>query len=191
MITGTQTPQHEPLNPVALDLGFIEIAWYGLILGSAAFVGLLLAIREGKRHGAHPDVFMDLLLFALPVAIIGARLYYVIFEWDYYAQHPEHIIAVWRGGLAIHGALIGSVITAIWYAKSRGFSFWKMLDIGAPSVLIGQAIGRWGNFMNQEAHGGVLSTKAYEFLNAILPNWMMNQMEIYTDEPGGSLDPGY
>ncbi|MDA4896365.1 prolipoprotein diacylglyceryl transferase, partial [Streptomyces sp. MS2A] len=82
---------------------------------------------------------------------------YVIFQWGYYSEHPDQIIQIWNGGLAIHGGLIGAVLTGIIYAKVKGLSFWKLADIAAPSILLGQAIGRWGNFMNQEAHGEAVS----------------------------------
>lgn len=182
--------QIEPLNPVAISLGpFINIHWYGIILGTAVLVGLLLAIREGKRHGYDPDLFLDLALYGVPAAIIGARLYYVIFEWSYYSQHPEKIIAVWEGGLAIHGALIGSILAGYFFTKKRKLPFWKLADIAAPSIIIGQVIGRWGNFMNQEAHGGVVSREFLESLH--LPEFIINQMYIYNPIPGGDLAAGF
>ncbi len=165
-----------PLDPVALQLGPLKVHWYGIILGTAALVGLLLAIREGKRVGIHPDTWMDLLLYAVPASIIGARTYYVIFQWDYYAANPGKIIAVWEGGLAIHGALIGAILTALIFTRKRNLSFWRMADVAAPSLIIGQAIGRWGNFMNQEAHGGEVTRSFLESLH--LPEFIINQMYI-------------
>lgn len=165
-----------PLSKIALEIGPLSIRWYGIILGTAALVGLLLAIREGRRRGIHPDLFLDLILFAVPVAIICARAYYVIFEWGYYKEHPEEIVQVWRGGLAIHGALIGSVLTGWLFARYKKISFWGLADIAAPSIIMGQAIGRWGNFINQEAHGGEVSRSFLESLH--LPDWIINQMYI-------------
>lgn len=165
-----------PLSKVAFMVGSIPIHWYGIILGSAALAGLLLAIFEGKRKGIHPDFFLDLMLFAVPVAILFARLYYVIFEWRYYKNHPGEIFAVWEGGLAIHGALIGSVLVGWLYSRYKKTSFWGLADIAAPSILVGQIIGRWGNFMNQEAHGGEVSRQFLEAL--MLPNWIIDQMYI-------------
>src|SRR5690625_6549990 len=99
-------------------------------------------------------LIIDLIVFAAPIAIIFARIYYVIFEWDRYATGPFwKIFAIWEGGIAIHGALIGAVLTAIVYARIKKQSFWQLADIIAPSLLLGQAIGRWGNFINLEAHG--------------------------------------
>jgi phosphatidylglycerol:prolipoprotein diacylglycerol transferase len=100
----------------------------------------------------------------------------VIFEWGYYSAHPADIPKIWNGGIAIHGALIGAVITTIVFAKKRGISFWKIADIAAPSIILGQAIGRWGNFMNQEAHGGEVTRAFLENLH--LPNFIINQMYI-------------
>jgi phosphatidylglycerol---prolipoprotein diacylglyceryl transferase len=166
----------KPLNPIAFSLGPIEVHWYGIIIGSGLALALFLAIREGDRRGLPKDTFPDLMLWAIPIAIISARIYYVIFEWKYYIHHPIEIPAIWNGGIAIHGALIGSVLTVFVFSRKRGISFWKITDIAAPSLILGQAIGRWGNFMNQEAHGGVVSRTFLESLH--LPTFIINQMEI-------------
>ncbi|WP_153125300.1 prolipoprotein diacylglyceryl transferase [Peribacillus tepidiphilus] len=166
----------KPLNPIAIDLGPLQVHWYGIIIGVGILLGLLLAMRESERRGLEKETFLDLILYAVPIAILSARIYYVIFQWDYYSQYPGDIIKIWNGGIAIHGALIGSVITAVVFAKKRGISFWKLADIAAPSILLGQAIGRWGNFMNQEAHGGEVSRSFLEGL--YLPDWVINQMYI-------------
>ena len=166
----------QPLNRVALDLGGIQIYWYGIIIGLGVLLGLWIAIRESERRGLHKELFIDLILFAVPIAIICARIYYVIFQWSYYSQHPGEIIKIWNGGIAIHGALIGAVLTTIIFAKVRDVSFWKLVDIAAPSLLLGQAIGRWGNFMNQEAHGGEVTRAFLENLH--LPQFIIDQMYI-------------
>jgi phosphatidylglycerol:prolipoprotein diacylglycerol transferase len=166
----------QPLNPIAFSLGPIEVHWYGIIIGSGLALALFLAIREGDRRGLPKDTFADLMLWAIPIAIISARIYYVIFEWKYYLNHPGQIPAIWEGGIAIHGALIGSVITVYVFAKKRGISFWKITDIAAPSLILGQAIGRWGNFMNQEAHGREVTRSFLENLH--LPDFIINQMYI-------------
>ncbi|MBU8908655.1 prolipoprotein diacylglyceryl transferase [Desertibacillus haloalkaliphilus] len=166
----------QPLSPIAFELGPLTVHWYGLIIAFGAFLGYLLATRESVKRGLPKDTFADLLIWALPIAILSARLYYVIFRWDYYAAHPEKILAIWEGGLAIHGGVIGGVITAYIFAKRRNISIWKLLDITAPSLLLGQAIGRWGNFMNQEAHGGPVTREFLEGL--MLPEFIINQMYI-------------
>ncbi|GGL54302.1 prolipoprotein diacylglyceryl transferase [Sporolactobacillus putidus] len=166
----------EPLNRVAVQLGPIHIYWYGIIIATGALLGLLLAMREERKRGLPGNTFIDLILVAAPIAIVCARIYYVVFEWSYYAQHPAQIIAIWNGGIAIYGALIGAVATTVVFCAVRGLSFWKVADIAAPSVILGQAIGRWGNFMNQEAHGGPTTRAALE--NMHLPTFIINQMYI-------------
>ncbi|MGX1262917.1 phosphatidylglycerol:prolipoprotein diacylglycerol transferase [Rossellomorea marisflavi] len=166
-----------PIDPIAFQLGPISVHWYGVIIGLGIALGMYMVIRESKRQGLHPDTFIDLLVWAIPIAIISARIYYVAFEWNnYYADHPEDIIKIWNGGIAIHGALIGSVLTTIIFAKVRGLSFWKLTDIAAPSLIVGQAIGRWGNFINQEAHGREVSRQFLENLH--LPRFIIDQMYI-------------
>ncbi|GGG05093.1 prolipoprotein diacylglyceryl transferase [Paenibacillus abyssi] len=165
------------LDPIAFSLGPISVHWYGIILGTAALVGLLLAIREGKRFGLPPDFFMDLLLLGVPSAIIGARIYYVAFKWDEYQDNWIGIFQIWNGGIAIYGALIGALICGFFYFRHHGYNFWRIADICAPSLLAGQMIGRWGNFINQEAYGGPTTE---EFLRGSLnlPGWIVNQMNV-------------
>lgn len=172
MIVGTI----EPMNRIAFQLGPIPVYWYGVLIGLGAFLGYLLANREMKKRGMPDDMLADLLMFALPAAIIGARLYYVIFRWENYADDPMSAFAIWEGGLAIHGGLIGAIVTGAIFAKYKGVSLWKILDITAPSILLGQAIGRWGNFMNQEVYGGEVSRSFLE--NMMLPNFIIDQMFI-------------
>lgn len=164
------------IDPVAFQLGALQIHWYGIILGSAAILGLILALIESRRIGFNSDILMDLLIYAVPSAIIGARAYYVLFQWEYYSANPAEIIAIWHGGLAIHGALIGSVLAGYIFSRVRRISFLKLADLAAPSILLGQAVGRWGNFINQEAHGGPVTL---EFLqNLHLPTFIIEQMNI-------------
>lgn len=166
----------EPLNPVAIQLGPLKIQWYGLLIGIGALLGYLLANHEAKKRGLPKEMYADLLIIALPAAILGARLYYVIFRWENYVHNPLKIFAIWEGGLAIHGGLIASVLVGYLFAKKRGLSFWKIADIAAPSILLGQAIGRWGNFMNQEVFGREVSREFLE--NLMLPDFIINQMYI-------------
>src|SRR5690625_5644750 len=119
------------------------------------------------------DTIINLMLWAFPIAILSARLYYVIFQWDNYSQNLGDIIKIWEGGIAIHGALIGGTVAAIIYAKKKNLSFWILADIVAPSLLLAQAIGRWGNFMNQEAHGGPVSRMFLEKLK--VPDFIITQ----------------
>ncbi|GGG67797.1 prolipoprotein diacylglyceryl transferase [Paenibacillus radicis (ex Gao et al. 2016)] len=165
------------INPIAFSIGTLDVRWYGIILGTAALVGLLLAVQEGKRFGIKPDFFMDLLLLGVPSAVIGARIYYVAFKWDDYKNNLLDVFKIWNGGIAIYGALIGAFICGYFYFRYKGYSFWRLVDICAPSLLAGQMIGRWGNFMNQEAYGGVVEES---FLRDTLhlPNFIVNQMNI-------------
>lgn len=167
------------IDRIFFQYGNFTIYWYSVIIITGVIIGLLLANKEADRLGLKKDIITDLMVFVIPVAIIFARIYYVTFEWDYYANKPLlEIFAVWNGGIAIHGALIGSVITTIIYTHIKKISFWQIADIIAPSLILGQAIGRWGNFMNQEAYGGPISEATYNNFHQYLPNFIMNQMTI-------------
>ncbi len=134
-------------------IGSFTIRWYGFLIASAVFFGLILAQKLAKYRNIDPELVGDLVIWLVIGAIPCARLYYVLFEWRQYAQHPENIIAIWQGGIAIHGAIIGGVVAAIIFTKIKQQSFWQLADIIAPSLILGQAIGRWGNFFNSEAFG--------------------------------------
>jgi phosphatidylglycerol:prolipoprotein diacylglycerol transferase len=168
---------HWLLNPVAFSIGPLDVHWYGIILGTGALVGLLLAIQEGKRFRIPSDFFMDLLLIGVPSAIVGARTYYVIFEWENYRDRFWDVFKIWEGGIAIHGALIGAIVAGIFYIRRKGYNFWRIADICAPSLLAGQMIGRWGNFMNQEAHGGPVD-EAFLRDTLHLPKFIVDNMLI-------------
>jgi len=165
------------IDPTAFAIGPLEVRWYGIILGTAALVGLYLAIWEGKRFNIPSDFFMDLLLIGVPLAIIGARIYYVAFKWDDYKHNFADVFKIWEGGIAIYGALIGALVAGIIHVRRKGYDFWRIADICAPSLIAGQMIGRWGNFMNQEAHGGPVPES---FLRDTLhlPDWIVDQMLI-------------
>lgn len=168
-----------PIDRVAIEIGPLSIYWYGIIIAFGAILAIYLASKEADRLGLTKDLMLDFVMFAVPIAIIFARIYYVFFEFDQYANGPWwKVFAIWEGGIAIHGAVIGGVITAIVFAKVRKVSFWQIADIVAPSLILGQAIGRWGNFVNQEAHGGPISQATYESFHQYLPDFIMNQMTI-------------
>lgn len=164
------------INPIAFKLGPISVAWYGILIATGIVLAFIVVQREMVKRGMHPDFLTDLLIWAVPISILSARIYYVTFTWDYYKDNLGAIIQIWNGGIAIHGALIGAFITTYVFTKKRGVSFWKVVDIAAAGLLIGQIIGRWGNFINQEAHGGPVS-EAF-LANTIIPDWIMNNMTI-------------
>jgi phosphatidylglycerol---prolipoprotein diacylglyceryl transferase len=140
-------------GPTLVNWGWLVVRWYGLLIASAVLLGLNLAQRLAVRRKVNPELMGDLVLWLVVAAIPSARLYYVLFEWHTYAAHPEKIIAIWEGGIAIHGALLGGTIAAILFAKLKQVSFWQLADLVAPALILGQAIGRWGNFFNSEAFG--------------------------------------
>jgi phosphatidylglycerol:prolipoprotein diacylglycerol transferase len=115
--------------------------------------GVLVAIYNAKRKGYNSELIFDMMILALPMAIIGARIYYVAFEWDFYSQHMDKIFTIWEGGMAIYGAVIGAFLAAFILCAWRKFPFLRLMDIATPGLILGQAIGRWGNFINQEAYG--------------------------------------
>ena len=138
---------------IAFQLGPLAIRWYGVLIATGVLLGTTLAHREAIRRGQDPDRLLNAIVVAVLAALAGSRLYYVVFNWEYYLANPGRIVAVWEGGLAIHGGLIAGVLAAIVYCRWAALSLPVTLDIMAPGVAIGQAIGRWGNFFNQEAFG--------------------------------------
>ncbi|TSO26019.1 prolipoprotein diacylglyceryl transferase [Lactobacillus sp. LL6] len=164
------------LNPIAFHLGNLSVKWYGIIMAIAIMVATWMAISEGKKRQIASDDFIDLLLWAVPLGYVGARAYYVIFEWNYYSQHPDQIIAIWNGGIAVYGGLIAGLLVLLIFCHKRNLPPFLMLDIIAPGVMAAQVIGRWGNFVNQEAHGGPTTLHFLQSLH--LPEFIIQQMKI-------------
>ena len=135
----------------------ISIAYYGVIIAVGMLAGILLATYEAKRTGQNPDDYFDLAIIAIICSVIGARLYYVIFSWDLYKDNLWSILNLRQGGLAIYGGVIAAIITAVVFAKVKGLSFPRLADTAGLGLILGQIIGRWGNFVNGEAHGGATS----------------------------------
>ncbi len=144
----------ENMNPVAFEIFGISVRWYGILIATAILVGTKIATARSAKKGIDENQIIDLLLVAIPFAIIGARLYYVAFEWDNYAGNFMKIINIRSGGLAIHGGVLGAVLSGYIYTRFKKIDALKVLDLCAPSLILGQAIGRWGNYINGEAHGG-------------------------------------
>ena len=160
------------MNPVALQLGPISIRWYAICIVSGLILAVYLSMKEAPRKKIDPDDIIDFILIAFPLAIVGARLYYVIFEWGYYSQHLGEIFAIWNGGIAIYGGLLTGALVLYLFSRRRLIEPIDFLDIAAPSVMIAQSIGRWGNFFNQEAYGAAVKSLNY------LPSFIRNQMYI-------------
>lgn len=145
------------LNPsrVAFSLFGKDIYWYGIIIALGFALAVIYAMRRVDEFGLVQDNILDFIFVAVPAAVICARLYYCIFEWESYKDNPISVLYIWEGGIAIYGAVIGSIIAAILFCKIKKVPLLPLMDIGALGLLIGQMIGRWGNFMNREAHGAV------------------------------------
>lgn len=142
------------MDRVAFTIFGIDVMWYGILMASGMIIGTLVAIKEGKRVGIKEDDILDLAIVAIPSGLICARLYYVIFNWDFYSENMSQILNFRGGGMAIHGALIGGVLAGYIFSKYKKISFFKLADTVIIGMPLAQAIGRWGNFINQEAHGG-------------------------------------
>ena len=153
------------IDPVAFSIGPVTVRWYGLLIASAMMIAAFGGCRMMRRAGIDEDDFLTIFMVGMVAAILGARAYYVLFEFPYYLQNPGEIIAIWHGGLAVHGGIIGGTIAMLIGCRHYHISFWQFVDIMAPFMVLGQAIGRWGNFFNQEAYG-------YEVDPAAVP-WAM------------------
>lgn len=142
------------MNRVAFTIFGLDIMWYGVLMATGMILCVLLALKEGKRLNISEDDILNLAIVAIPCGLLGARLYYVIFNWSYYSQNLSEILNFRGGGMAIHGALIGGILAGFVYTKIKKINFFKMADAVMIGIPLGQAIGRWGNFINGEAHGG-------------------------------------
>lgn len=164
------------INRVAFDLFGLQIYWYAIIIVSAIAIALWLSNREALRVGLKEDDMTNFILWALPIAIIGARLYYILFDLGPYLADPIQIFNTRSGGLAIYGGLIAAVIVLIVYTRHNFIDPWLFLDVVSPSVMLAQAMGRWGNFTNHEAFGGETTRQFLESIH--LPQFIINNMYI-------------
>lgn len=164
------------MNPIFLDLGVIQIYWYSIFILLGFFVGGVLALHEAKKYEIPEDFMVNMFFYIIIFAFLGARLYYVLFNLNYYLNDPISIIKVWEGGLAIHGGIIACAIFIIFYTKKNKVDTLRILDILAVSLIIGQAIGRWGNFFNKEAYGSLTTLSTLKGLH--LPNFIIEGMFI-------------
>ncbi len=164
------------MNPIAIKIGIVSIYWYSIILVVAFLLGGLLALKEAKKRNIQTDVMIDYFFYLVPISLIGARLYYVIFNFSYYQENLIDIFKVWEGGLAIHGGVIAGLLVTYFYTKKKDIPLLKMTDIMVVSLILGQAIGRWGNFLNQEAYGPAISLSGLESLH--IPKFIIDGMNI-------------
>ncbi|RIL31835.1 prolipoprotein diacylglyceryl transferase [Staphylococcus equorum] len=164
------------INPIALELGPISVRWYGIIIAVGILLGYFIAQEGVKRIGFDTDTLVDIIFWSAIFGFIMARLYFVVFQWPYYIQNPIEIPMIWHGGIAIHGGLIGGFVTGIIICKQKNINPFQIGDVIAPSMILGQGIGRWGNFMNHEAHGGPVSRIFLENLH--IPDFIINNMYI-------------
>lgn len=140
-------------SPIALTIGAVTVRWYGVFLAIGAVAGLLVVNRLSRQKHFERNWVLDVMLLAILFGFLGGRLYHVLNEPQYYATHPKEILAVWHGGLAIHGGILAGFITLLVAARKRALSVWQLTDLAAPALAIGQAVGRWGNYFNQELFG--------------------------------------
>ncbi|MCQ6698002.1 prolipoprotein diacylglyceryl transferase [Staphylococcus aureus] len=164
------------IDPVAFNLGPLSVRWYGIIIAVGILLGYFVAQRGLVKAGLHKDTLVDIIFYSALFGFIAARIYFVIFQWPYYAENPSEIIKIWHGGIAIHGGLIGGFIAGVIVCKVKNLNPFQIGDIVAPSIILAQGIGRWGNFMNHEAHGGSVSRAFLEQLH--LPNFIIENMYI-------------
>lgn len=164
------------MNRIAFSIFGFNVYWYSLCILFGILIAYFLITKESKKHNINKDITTDLIFYGIIIGLIGARLYYVIFNLDYYISNPSQILAVWNGGLAIHGGLIFGVIFVYIYCKKKNINFLRMLDIIAPAILIAQGFGRWGNFFNQEAHGAV--TTISRLKDMYIPEFVIDGMKI-------------
>ena len=164
------------IDPVAFSLGPIQVRWYGIIIACGILLGYFIAQAALKQVGLHKDTLIDIIFYSAIVGFIVARIYFVTFQWPYYMNHLSEIPKIWHGGIAIHGGLIGGLISGIIVCKIKNLHPFQIGDIVAPSIILAQGIGRWGNFMNHEAHGGPVSRAFLEHLH--LPDFIIRNMYI-------------
>ena len=164
------------MDRIALDLGFIQIYWYSIFIFIAVFFAGAVILHEAKKQKINQNFMTNLIFYGLIFGLIGARLYYVMFNLDYYTSNPIEIFEIWNGGLAIHGGLLFGLLTIIIYSRKYKVDTLKILDIVVFGLILGQAIGRWGNFFNSEAYGGI--TTLENLKNMGLPDYIINGMFI-------------
>lgn len=164
------------MDRVFLSIGSINIYWYSVLIVIAIVIGMYFSLKQAIKNGLGKDFLYDLIFLLIPVGIIGARLYYVLFNFSMFKDNIIDIFKVWEGGLAIYGVVIAAIIFIIFYCRKKNKSILLTLDTLVPYLILGQAIGRWGNFINKEAHGGLTTIEHLKSLH--LPNFIIDGMHI-------------
>lgn len=164
------------MNPIFINLGFLEIRWYSVLILFAFIIGYFLVVNRCRKENISLTFINDLCFYTIIFCILGARIYYCLFNLDYYSKNIIDILKIWEGGLAIHGGIIAGILTIYFYSKKKEVSFIKLLDIFAPALVLGQAIGRWGNFFNGEAYGPATSLINLQKLG--IPEFIIDGMYI-------------
>ena len=164
------------MSRVAFKIFNINIYWYSICILIGVILAYILITKESKKHNIDNDIISDLIFYTLIVGILGARIYYVIFNLDYYMQNPIDIIKIYNGGLAIHGGIIFGVLFVYFFTKKKKLNFVKILDICAPAVILAQAIGRWGKLFNKEAHGSIVLIEKLKSMH--IPKFIIDGMYI-------------
>ncbi|MDD2469489.1 MAG: prolipoprotein diacylglyceryl transferase [Bacilli bacterium] len=164
------------MNPYLVDFGVFQISWYSIFILFGLFIGGTLLLKEGKKFKIDEEFLSNLIFWTVIFAIIGSRLYFVAFHWDYYSLNLLDIVKFWEGGLAIHGAIIFGFIFILLYTAKYKVKLSRILDITVPGLIVGQALGRWGNFFNQEAFGSEVSRAFLEKL--FIPKFIIDGMYI-------------
>lgn len=164
------------MNPNIITIGSLEVKWYSFLLLLAFSIGFIIVMKQRDKVNLTKTEMLDMLFYLIIVSIVGARVYYVVFNLDYYMSNPIDIIKIWEGGLAIHGGILFGIIYLFVYCRRKKIKILNMTDIIVPALVLGQAIGRWGNFFNQEAFGPITT---YEQLKSLhIPNFVINGMYI-------------
>ena len=166
------------MNPVAISIGKIGIRWYAILILLAFLIGIYLVKKEAKRLNLDTNKIIDMCFYLVLVSILGARIYYCIFEFNHYKDNLVDILKIWKGGLAIHGGIIAGIIFTIIYTKKHKLNILKITDVIAPALILGQAIGRWGNFFNGEAFGPATTLTTLKQMH--IPKFIIDGMYLYS-----------
>lgn len=164
------------MNRIAFSIFAINVYWYSVCILLGIVIAYSLIAYEAKKHGISKDVVSNLMFYTILIGIVGARIYYVIFNLNYYLKNPIEILKIYNGGLAIHGGILFGLIFVYFYAKKKKFNFIRILDIVSPALIIAQAVGRWGNFFNQEAYGREVTLQTLQGFH--IPDFIIKGMKI-------------